>query len=67
MNTAYTSGNLTNGEVHGMIKSRDTLVSDYKKQMDDLANTLANGDIEITLPAGSVIPATNALGLAGAR
>ncbi|WP_416293749.1 flagellar hook-associated protein FlgK [Paenibacillus illinoisensis] len=65
LNMAYTAGNLTNGEVHGMIKSRDTLVSDYKKQMDDLANTLANGDIEITLPAGSVIPATNALGLAG--
>ncbi|MEK3918590.1 flagellar hook-associated protein FlgK [Paenibacillus sp. FSL K6-2393] len=65
LNDAYTAGTLTNGEVHGMIKSRDTLVSDYKKQMDDLANTLANGDIEITLPAGSVIPATNALGLAG--
>ncbi|OME97075.1 flagellar hook-associated protein FlgK [Paenibacillus amylolyticus] len=65
LNTAYTAGTLTNGEVHGMIKSRDTLVSDYKKQMDELANTLANGDIEITLPAGSVIPATNALGLAG--
>lgn len=65
LNAAYTAGTLTNGEVHGMIKSRDTLVSDYKKQMDDLANTLANGDIEITLPAGSVIPATNALGLAG--
>ncbi|MCM3174155.1 flagellar hook-associated protein FlgK [Paenibacillus sp. MER 99-2] len=65
LNTAYTAGTLTNGEVHGMIKSRDTLVSDYRKQMDELANTLANGDIEITLPAGSVIPATNALGLAG--
>lgn len=65
LNAAYTAGNLTNGEAHGMIKSRDTLVSDYQKQMDDLANTLANGDIEITLPAGSVIPATNALGLAG--
>ncbi|WP_340031281.1 flagellar hook-associated protein FlgK [Paenibacillus sp. FSL K6-1122] len=65
LNTAYTAGTLTNGEVHGMIKSRDTLVSDYKKQMDELANTLANGDIEIILPAGSVIPATNALGLAG--
>ncbi|MCG7379567.1 flagellar hook-associated protein FlgK [Paenibacillus sp. ACRSA] len=65
LNTAYTAGTLTNGEVHGMIKSRDTLVSDYQKQMDELANTLANGDIEITLPAGSVIPATNALGLAG--
>ncbi|WP_426333573.1 flagellar hook-associated protein FlgK [Paenibacillus silvae] len=56
LNAAYTAGTLTNGEVHGMIKSRDTLVSDYRKQMDDLANTLANGDIEITIPAGSVLP-----------
>ncbi|WP_366292968.1 flagellar hook-associated protein FlgK [Paenibacillus sp. AN1007] len=56
LNAAYTAGTLTNGEVHGMIKSRDTLVSDYRKQMDELANTLANGDIEITIPAGSVLP-----------
>lgn len=56
LNNAYTAGTLTNGEVHGMIKSRDTLVSDYRKQMDELANTLANGDIEITIPAGSVLP-----------
>lgn len=56
LNTAYTAGTLTNGEVHGMIKSRDTLVSDYRKQMDELANTLANGDIQITIPAGSVLP-----------
>lgn len=56
LNNAYTAGTLTNGEVHGMIRSRDTLVSDYRKQMDDLANTLANGDIDITIPAGSVLP-----------
>lgn len=56
LNNAYTAGTLTNGEVHGMIRSRDTLVSDYRKQMDDLANTLANGDIAITIPAGSVLP-----------
>jgi flagellar hook-associated protein 1 FlgK len=62
LNTAYAAGNLTNGEVHGMIKSRDTLVSDYQKQMDDLANTLANGDIQITLPAGSVLPDNTVLG-----
>ncbi|SHN67149.1 flagellar hook-associated protein 1 FlgK [Paenibacillus sp. ov031] len=62
LNAAYAAGNLTNGEVHGMIKSRDTLVSDYQKQMDDLANTLANGDIEITLPAGSVLPDNTVLG-----
>ncbi|MEI2283218.1 flagellar hook-associated protein FlgK [Paenibacillus polysaccharolyticus] len=62
LNNAYTAGTLTNGEVHGMIKSRDTLVSDYRKQMDELANTLANGDIEITIPAGSVLPDNTVLG-----
>ncbi|MEY8739658.1 flagellar hook-associated protein FlgK [Paenibacillus tundrae] len=56
LNAAYNGGTLTNGEVHGMIKSRDTLVNDYREQMDDLANTLANGEIQITLPAGSVLP-----------
>ncbi|WP_339179837.1 flagellar hook-associated protein FlgK [Paenibacillus sp. FSL R5-0701] len=65
LNTAYTAGTLTNGEVHGMIKSRDTLVSDYRKQMDDLANTLANGDIQITIPVGSVLPENNPWGLTG--
>lgn len=48
-----------------MIKSRDTLVSDYQKQMDDLANTLANGDIQITIPVGSVLPENNPWGLTG--
>ncbi|WP_315372806.1 flagellar hook-associated protein FlgK [Paenibacillus xylanexedens] len=65
LNNAYTAGTLNNGEVHGMIKSRDTLVSDYQKQMDDLANTLANGDIEITIPLGSVLPENNPWGLTG--
>ncbi|MCM3134941.1 flagellar hook-associated protein FlgK [Paenibacillus polysaccharolyticus] len=62
LNNAYAAGTLTNGEVHGMIKSRDTLVSDYRKQMDELANTLANGDIELTIPAGSVLPDNTILG-----
>lgn len=65
LNTAYTAGTLTNGEVHGMIKSRDTLVSDYQKQMDELANTLANGDIQISIPVGSVLPENNPWGLTG--
>ncbi|PYE50649.1 flagellar hook-associated protein FlgK [Paenibacillus barcinonensis] len=56
LNNAFTAGTLTNGEVHGMIKSRDSLVSDYQKQMDTLADTLANGEISLTIPAGSVLP-----------
>lgn len=39
-----------------MIISRDQFVADYTAQMDNLANTLANGDISVTLPKGSVLP-----------
>lgn len=59
---AYDSGDLSSGEVHGMIFSRDTYVADYLNQLDALANTMANGEIEVTLPAGSVIPDGTVLG-----
>lgn len=53
---AYASGDLNGGEVYGMIVSRDKFVADYTNQLNSLANTLANGDITIKLPKGSVIP-----------
>lgn len=53
---AFQSGDLNSGEAFGMIQSRDRYVADYIKQMDALANTLANGDITITIPKGSVLP-----------
>ncbi|MEK0313762.1 flagellar hook-associated protein FlgK [Cohnella sp. 56] len=53
---AVADGTLTGGEVYGMILSRDTYVQGYINDLDRLANTLANGDIEVTLPKGSVIP-----------
>ncbi|HEY2494677.1 MAG TPA: flagellar hook-associated protein FlgK [Paenibacillus sp.] len=56
LNTAYASGDLTGGEVHGMILSREKFVDDYTGQLNNLANTIATGDIQITLPKGSVIP-----------
>ncbi|MBW4081671.1 flagellar hook-associated protein FlgK [Paenibacillus sp. S150] len=56
LKAAYDGGTLTGGEVYGMIMSRDKYVTDYKAQMDQLANTVANGDVEITLPAGTVLP-----------
>jgi len=56
LNTAYQGGTLTGGEVHGMIASRDSYVASYKNQLDQLANTIANGDVTVTLPKGSVIP-----------
>ncbi|SDX28323.1 flagellar hook-associated protein FlgK [Paenibacillus sp. CF384] len=58
LEAAYSGGQLTNGEVFGMITSRDVYVSDYIRQLDTLANTLANGEFEVTVPAGSVLPGT---------
>ncbi|MFC3747561.1 flagellar hook-associated protein FlgK [Paenibacillus sp. GCM10012306] len=56
LNNAYASGDLKGGEVFGMIKSNTTYVADYKKQLDVMANTLANGNMEVTVPAGSNLP-----------
>ena len=56
LETAYEAGTLTGGEVFGMITSRDTYVEDYRQQLNQLANTLANGSIEVSLPAGTVLP-----------
>lgn len=53
---AFQGGTLTGGEVYGMVMSRDRYVADYKSQLDQLANTLANGNISVKLPAGTVLP-----------
>ncbi|BBI36150.1 flagellar hook-associated protein FlgK [Cohnella abietis] len=47
---------LNSGEVYGMITSRDVYVRDYQRQLDTLANSLANGQFTVTIPAGSVLP-----------
>lgn len=53
---AYASGDLNSGEVHGLITSRDKFVSDYQNQLNTLANTIANGEITVTIPEGSILP-----------
>lgn len=56
LTNAFGSGDLNNGEVYGMIVSRDRYVADYIRQLDTLANSIANGEITITIPEGSVLP-----------
>lgn len=51
--TEYAAGGLVGGEVAGLITSRDKYVADYQDQLNAMANTLVNGDINITIPAGS--------------
>lgn len=50
------AGDLNGGEVFGMIVSRDQYVANYQQQLNTLVNGLANGDIKVTIPAGSVLP-----------
>ncbi|QCT04571.1 flagellar hook-associated protein flgk [Paenibacillus algicola] len=57
LGAAFAGGDLNSGEVHGMIISRDTLLSDYQSQINTLANTLVNGDVTVKLPAGAMPPA----------
>lgn len=56
LTTAFNSGALNSGEVHGMFLSRDRYVADYQKQLDTMANTLVNGEFTITIPKDSVLP-----------
>jgi flagellar hook-associated protein 1 FlgK len=56
LKAAYDSGALAGGEISGMFMSRDKYVTDYKNQMNQLADSIANGDVEVVLPAGSVLP-----------
>jgi len=56
LESAFSSGDLTGGEVYGMIVSRDRYVADYQKQLDAMVQTLADGEIRVTIPEGSVLP-----------
>lgn len=56
--TGVANGTVTGGEVHGMIFSRDNYVAEFRQQLDTLANTLANGEFQVTVPAGWVKPGT---------
>ncbi len=56
LKAAYDGGTLNKGELYGMFVSRDDYVVDYRAQLDTLANTMANGKFEVTLPSGSVLP-----------
>lgn len=56
LNTSVTNGNLTSGEVYGMIFSRDNNVANFKFQLDNMMQVIATGDMPVTLPKGMVVP-----------
>lgn len=53
---AKTTGDLTGGEVFGMLHSRDVHIANYRYQLDLMVKGIAEGDMKVTLPAGTVIP-----------
>ncbi|QAY67752.1 flagellar hook-associated protein FlgK [Paenibacillus protaetiae] len=53
LGSAFAKGDLSGGEVQGLFVSRDVNLQGFLNDLDNLANTLANGDVEVTLPAGS--------------
>ncbi|WP_274362505.1 flagellar hook-associated protein FlgK [Paenibacillus thermotolerans] len=56
MEAMYQSGQLDSGEVHGMIYSRDEYVASYQFQLDSMVKVLVEGEVEVTLPQGTVVP-----------
>ncbi|WP_058300360.1 flagellar hook-associated protein FlgK [Gorillibacterium timonense] len=52
---ASSSGELASGEVRGLIDSRDKIVTSFQKQLDTMVKTMAEGDVKVTLPAGTVL------------
>ncbi|NIK79344.1 flagellar hook-associated protein 1 FlgK [Paenibacillus castaneae] len=56
INTAFVSGDLNSGAIYGTLYSRDHFVGGYISELDKLVQTMANGEFEITLPKGSVLP-----------
>ncbi|MBD2868410.1 flagellar hook-associated protein FlgK [Paenibacillus arenilitoris] len=54
--SAFASGDLNSGAIYGTIHARDHFVQGYISELDNMVQTMANGEFEITLPKGSVLP-----------
>jgi flagellar hook-associated protein 1 FlgK len=54
--TFYGTGDLNSGEMYGLILSRDVYIPSYRDQLDTMAKALVEGEFEVTLPAGTVVP-----------
>lgn len=50
------NGNMQTGEVYGMILSRDTIVRSYMDELNTMVKSMVNGQVEITLPANTMLP-----------
>jgi flagellar hook-associated protein 1 FlgK len=56
------SGDLNSGQVYGLLMSRDTYVASYQFQLDSMVKSIVSGNVEVTLPAGTVVPDGTVIG-----
>ncbi|MDF2721738.1 MAG: flagellar hook-associated protein FlgK [Paenibacillus sp.] len=49
-------GDMQTGEVYGMILSRDHIVKSYVDQLNTMVNSMVNGQVQVTLPANTMLP-----------
>ncbi|MCR2806737.1 flagellar hook-associated protein FlgK [Paenibacillus soyae] len=56
INDAVESGDLNSGAIYGTIYSRDHFVQGYMDELDTMVQTMANGEFQVTLPKGAVLP-----------
>ncbi len=47
---------INSGEIYGYIYSRDQITNSFQGQLDQMVNGLVNGEFQLTLPAGTVLP-----------
>jgi flagellar hook-associated protein 1 FlgK len=57
-----TSKDLQSGEIYGMMVSRDQYLTSYQFQMDSMVKSIAEGQVTVTLPKGSVVPDGTVIG-----
>lgn len=53
---AKASGDLNSGEINGMMISRDETVKSFQAQLDNMVRSVAEGEVKVTLPAGTMVP-----------
>lgn len=53
---AYDEGELAGGEAYGMFYSIDKYIGYYKTQLDAMIQSLVQGEFQVTLPKGTVVP-----------
>jgi flagellar hook-associated protein 1 FlgK len=53
---AYENGDLRSGEVYGMFYSNQNYTGYYRSQLDAMILSLVQGEFQMTLPKGTVVP-----------